>query len=146
MHIVFSAIWRIGLWGLLGGGALGGIYGTVFAPGYGTFYGLLFGGLVGGILGLIDGIVVGGVTRMFFKPPVDADNYRWRIVTISTLFAGAGAVIGFGTLFSFYDNTLLVLVPSIIAGIAAGYAARRYANHYTWQAMAKKKKKQGEAA
>ncbi len=145
--MILSAIWRIGMWGLIGGVVLGGLYGTLFAPIFGTYFGALFGGMVGGVVGILNGLLVGVITRTYFNPLTDPARYRRTIGIASALFTGIAALIGFFMLLGGMVGGQIQLtcwadfVPSLIAGVAALFASRRYAGWYIGDNHKPKKKK-----
>lgn len=90
-------------------------------------FGAIFGAIIGLFAGAMDGLAIGILTRLFFTPLKNAGTYRLIIALISGLFtliaAGLGLfIISIGTSMVL-DNGVRILIigiPTIIAGIAAG--------------------------
>ncbi len=145
--MILSAIWRIGMWGLVGGVVLGGLYGTLFAPEF-FLFGALIGGMVGGVVGMLNGLLAGVITRTHFNPLTDPKRYRRTIGIASALFTGIAALIGFlmfiGGFFGMFLSPLTCwgdILPATIAAATAFFASRRYAGWYIGDDHKPKKKK-----
>lgn len=105
----------------------------------GAVMGALFGVPTGLLVGALNGLLVGVLTRAFFFPPRDARTYRRVIALASALFTGIASWIGFLAIMLFYANrekadvpmlAVIVLIPALIAGVAAAFISRVIARWY----------------
>jgi len=105
----------------------------------GSVMGALFGVPTGFVVGLLNGLLLGIVTRAFFYPLRDARTYRRVIALISVGFTAIASWLGFFAIMLFYANTekanvpvlaIGVIIPALIAGIAAGFISQMGARWY----------------
>ncbi len=105
----------------------------------GAIMGALFGVPTGFVVGALNGLLIGMITRAFFFPPRDARTYRRVIATTSALFTGIASWLGFFAIMLFYANrdkanvpilAVGVLIPALIAGVAAAFISREIARWY----------------
>ncbi len=105
----------------------------------GSVMGALFGVPTGFIVGLLNGLLLGIATRTFFYPLRDAQTYRRVIGLISVGFTTVASWLGFFAIMLFDANTekanvpvlaMGVLIPALIAGIAAVFLSRVIARWY----------------
>ncbi len=95
----------------------------------GAIMGGIFGIPTGAAVGVLNGLLLGIITRIFFFPLRDARTYRRVIALISAVFTAIASWFGFFAIMLFYANiekanvpvlAAFVIVPALIAGIAAG--------------------------
>ena len=123
--------------GFVFGCILGAIYGTILALIIGTIYGALIGAVLGLAVGAIGGLIIGGITRRWFFPPADPQQYRWTMRVMGGLLALSGTMIGLGLFFGVSvadwlssDALGFVLVPAMIAGFCGVMVSDRYVDHF----------------
>lgn len=137
-------IWlRLTLAGLLWGMLLGAAYGVFFFI-VGALFGLFYGGILGLILGTISGAAAAAVTGLFYtKIKVwQYEQYRRTIRTICGCVGFFGEAVGM-SLIVFPTETVrnlvqspasvvfFLLIPGVLAGLAAGRSGQRIAHWYT---------------
>jgi hypothetical protein len=105
----------------------------------GSIMGGVFGIPTGLVVGLLNGLLLGIVTRAFFYPLRDAKKYRRVIALTSAVFTAIASWLGFFVIMLFYANTekanvpvlaIGVIIPAVIAGIAAGFISQMGARWY----------------
>lgn len=154
--------WRMTVYGMLAGIALGAAYalivGSVLAPQYFGAYGfldgayslaivsLVFGGSIGGMggfaAGLIDGLVIGAVSVLFFTPMRNRHAYQFVIEGISVAIAVIASYHVFRLLLSTVRipdspiDQLYNVLPFALAGLGGLICARLTVRWYlkTWLA------------
>ena len=148
--IVFHALLYFGPWGMIGGTVLGALYGaatglsvsdSLMAPVL-LCGGPFVGALIGVTAGVLDGLVIGGMSCTIFRSDRNQPIYRPLIVALGTLCTGLCAWFWLWTLIQFHD-TRLMLPPTVIAALTAGFAAWRFAPE---EGPQKKKKRGADAA
>lgn len=114
---------------------------------FGGLFGCVIGGFMGLVLGVINGWLLGLITRRFFCPLTNIRRYRWIVGLTSTSISLIAAAIGFASVrperqleINVVTVTLHVAVPTLIAGLAAGWASQVLA---TWYARVTREAQQG---
>ncbi len=115
--------WRVALSGALFGAA----FGTLLIPLLGTIFGFVYGGILGVVVGVVSGAAEVLLIRYKFYPPSVSKSFqRWS--------AGVG-VVSVMVLSPVVLNWLVsgvsafVVLPTLIAALAAGYFAWNYPIH-----------------
>ncbi|MCA0455156.1 MAG: hypothetical protein LCI00_14370 [Chloroflexi bacterium] len=118
--------WRMALSGAL----CGAVFGTLILPLLGTVFGLIYGGMLGVIVGVISAVMEVVLIRFHFNPPVATKAFQWwsvGVVVVSTAF------VSFWLLNEWFPvrvvGPIWVVLPALIATVAAGYFAWKYPVH-----------------
>lgn len=115
------------------------IFAVLFLALIGSVMGALFGVPTGFIAGLLNGLLIGLMTRIFFYPLRGAKTYRRMMALTSGVFTALASWLGFFATMLFYANiekanvpvlAALVVIPALIAGIAAAFISQMGARWY----------------
>ncbi len=136
--LFWNAIGRSTWMGTQAVGACAAIYSTFIIPLLGTIIGGLIGLFLGLLLGLVNGIIVGLVTRLWFFPLTNPKLHRQVLTAISIVFCTSISIVFFLFLIWVFADVLLaaahfillVLVPSLIAGLSMGVSSKSIARWY----------------
>lgn len=105
----------------------------------GSIIGGIFGIPTGFVVGVLNGLLLGIIARTFFYPLRDAKTYRRVIAPTSAVFTAIASWLGFFAIMLFYANrenanvpalAIGVIVPALIAGIAAAFISQIGARWY----------------
>lgn len=95
----------------------------------GAIAGGIFGIPTGLVVGIANGFLLGLIARLFFYPLRDVKTFRRVMAIVSGIFTAIASWVGFMAIVYLYANqdkadwlvwAVIVLVPAVIAGIAAG--------------------------
>ncbi len=117
--VIYGFFFGLGL-GFISGVLLSGIFGGILIGLLGVICGILFGGTDGAFLGIITIVLDSDKRRV--------DNFKFVAFISTILMTFLISWFGFGVVFNLYSvtgrvETWAVLVPSVIATAAAGYAS-----------------------
>lgn len=144
MNIIWKATLHMTKWGCINGVMYGLLYVIILLgyPGdllkvaipYGLF-GAILGGIAGIAINLINGVILGLATHLWFHSLADPLVFRRRACLFCASVTFIGAVTGFGILFAFIIDGamiffLFVIIPALIASLAAANAAERFVYAY----------------
>lgn len=114
-------------WGTVSGALFGSGFGTLLLPVFGTIIGLFFGIIVAAVAGIVTGLALAILTRLRYFPPQDSYAYRFNAIGVVLLCI---LLIDLPFLSRFWGNGLiLVIPPTIIAGISASICAWRFPDY-----------------
>ena len=92
------------------------------------------------VVGIANGLLLGVMTRAFFYPLKNAQQYRRVVAGVSAIFTGVLAWLCFFSIMLFYANraaadvaalAVIVAIPALIAGVGAGLTSRLIAQWYS---------------
>ncbi|MEG4270240.1 MULTISPECIES: serine/threonine-protein kinase [unclassified Microcoleus] len=135
--LFLNAIGRSTWMGTLGVGACAAIYSTFIFPVLATIGGGLIGIFLGLLLGLVNGIIAGIVTRLWFFPLTNPKLHRQVLTVISIVLCTSTSIVFFRRVLlggvEAEDSSsylILVLAPSLIAGLSMGTTSKSIARWY----------------
>lgn len=127
-----SAFWGLVIGGAMGliGGLLGGLYIALFVCVLGAITGILLGGLYG--------VVWGTITAVFFHSGTVESRYKLFGMIAAIAITFPCAFVLFSSSLNYYSaigrvELWVILIPTTIATIAAGYASQRVSKWYLEQ-------------
>lgn len=123
--------WRLFLWIFwrvaLSGALFGAAFGTLLLPILGTIFGFVYGGILGVVIGIVSGAAEVLLTRYKFYPPTASKSFQWwsaGVVVVSVIIVSPMVL---NWLVS--GVSAFVVLPTLIAAVAAGYFAWNYPIH-----------------
>ncbi len=108
--------------GTVSGAVMGTLFGTLLAPVFGTLAGLFFGILLGAATGVINGCALAILTYLSFSPPTDTFTYRRSAIVLVSICTVSLCLL----LLKVWGTSLLIIPPTIIATVMAGYFAWQF--------------------
>jgi hypothetical protein len=158
---LWFVVWRMALWGLGLGVGLGAAYGTLvgipfvpFGLVFGPVLGAMYGTMAGLPLGLLEGVVLGALTVLQHRGGALGNSLRYRrAAQLACVVACMLAVVSFwGITFwrerdsasvrvaftrDLLEALILVVGPLVVATGATWFAARRVADTYARETIAR---------
>lgn len=123
--------WRLFWWMFkrmtLAGAGLGAAYGSLIFLLVGTMFGLLFGAVLGMATGLVSGLAIVLLTRQKFYPPQASSEFQQWAAGVAVISTAVTSLLLMNGLFA--GAAALVIIPSVIAAVTAGYFAWNYPTH-----------------